>query len=178
MVENANSPSPVGNTLLKPVSWLITGPPGGQVGGAAVAEPAGAQAHVLVLRDRELAARAGDVVAVGVGVGREVERVPHLPAVALEHLLVLRLVARQRQLERLGRALRQVDELQELVVLAPAVALAVEDHVAPRLAPVADRRELLAGRPAVRCQKSMTTGWRVGCSGKRSWNGRPQSGLP
>ena len=27
MVENANSPSPVGSTLLKPVSWVITGRP-------------------------------------------------------------------------------------------------------------------------------------------------------
>ena len=124
--------------------------PGGQVGGAAVAEPAGAQAHVLVLRHRVLAARARDVVTVVIRVDREVERMTDLPSVALEQLLVSRFIARQRQLERLGRSLRQVDELHELVVLAPAVALAVEDHVAPRLAPVADRGQLLAGaRPSL-----------------------------
>ena len=153
-------------------------PAGGQVGGAAVAEPAGAQAHVLVLGDGELAARVRDVVAVGVGVGGEVERVPHLPALSLEHLLVLGLVARERQLERLGGALRQVDELHELVVLAPAVALAVEHR--RRATAGASCRSSSAARRAsrARCQKSMITGWRVGWNGKRSWVGRPQSGLP
>ena len=76
----------------------------------------------------------------------------HAPAVLLQHLLVLGLVARQRQLERLRGALREVEELQELVVLAPAVALAVELDLAPRLAPVADRGEALgrAGAGAAR----------------------------
>ena len=47
-------------------------PAGRQVGGAAVAEPARAQAHVLVLGDGELAAGARDVVPVVVQVDREV----------------------------------------------------------------------------------------------------------
>jgi hypothetical protein len=79
-------------------------PPGGEVRDAAIAEPAGAQAHVLVLGDRELAAGVRDVVAVCVGVGGEVERVADTPALRLEHLLVLGLVARERQLERLRSA--------------------------------------------------------------------------
>ena len=68
---------------------------GGEVRGAAVAEPARPQPHVLILRDRELAARAADVLAVGVEVGREIERGSHAPAAALEQLAVLRRVARR-----------------------------------------------------------------------------------
>ena len=99
---------------------------GGEVRRAAVAEPAGPQPHVLVLRDRELAARASDVVAVGIEVGGEVERVAHAPPAALEQLAILRRVARERQLEVAARERREGQELAELLVLAPAVALAVE----------------------------------------------------
>ena len=87
-VAKAKSASPVGSTSPKPVSCVTTGRPGGEVGGAAVAEPAGAQADVLVLGDGELAARRPDVVAVGVEVGREVERGADAPAARLEQLAV------------------------------------------------------------------------------------------
>src|SRR4051812_34792198 len=63
-------------------------------------------------------------------------RLPH-PPVAL-------LVTAQGQLEGLAGPPRQVEELQELVVLAPVVDLAVEDHLPPRLLPVADGGERLA----------------------------------
>src|SRR5262249_57048219 len=45
--------------------------PGGQVAGAAVAEPAGTRADVLVAGNGELAARAPDVVTVLVDVARD-----------------------------------------------------------------------------------------------------------
>ena len=61
-------------------------PAGGEVGGTAVAEPAAAQADILVLRNGEFGPRAPDVVAVGVDVGGEVERRSDTPAAALEQL--------------------------------------------------------------------------------------------
>src|SRR2546430_1749761 len=66
------------------------------------------------------------------------------PAVLLQHLAILLLVARERQLEGLVGVGGKVDELHELEVLAPRVALAFERHLAPRLVPVADRREIPA----------------------------------
>ena len=100
------SPSPVGRTLPKPVSWVIDRPPGREVGGAAIAEPAGAQPDVLVLGDRELAARAADVGAVGVQVDGEVEGVGRSASRGLQQRSVLVAVAAQRQLEALPVARR------------------------------------------------------------------------
>ena len=65
-------------------------PAGGQVGGAAVAEPAAAQPDVLVLGHGELAAGPGDVVAVGVEVARDLEPVADLPAVLRQQVAVVR----------------------------------------------------------------------------------------
>src|SRR5262249_48890281 len=55
-------------------------------------------------------------------------------------------VAAQRDLERRARSRRQVQELLPLLVLAPAVALAVELDRPPALAPVGDRREAIDRR--------------------------------
>ena len=83
----------------KPVSWVIDRPTRGEVRRAAVAEPARPEPHVLILGDRELAARRSDVAAVGVEVRREVERTAHSPAARFQQLPVGVAVARQRKLE-------------------------------------------------------------------------------
>src|SRR5262249_11196039 len=49
-------------------------------------------------------------------------------------------VAREGQLEATPRQRREREELPELLLLAPAVPLAVQAHVPPWLAPVADGR--------------------------------------
>src|SRR6185312_13764760 len=114
--------------------------PRGEIGGTAVAEPAGAQAHVLVLGHGELPPGGADVVAVAVDAARDLEAVADQPAVALQQLAVGRLAAAQRQLEALAAPRRQVEVPEKLVVLAPGVALTLVGDVAPLLAPVADRR--------------------------------------
>src|SRR5262245_52778901 len=59
-------------------------PPGREIRGAAIAEPAGAEADVLILGDGELTARAADVVAVSIDIGGQRFRVDDVPAVRLE----------------------------------------------------------------------------------------------
>ena len=114
-----------------------------EVAGAAVAEPAAAQPHVLVLGDRELAARLADVLPIGVEVLVECRGVTDAPSVRREHLAVLIERVHEGELERLVAVARQVDELLELEVLAPVVGLAAEGDRAVRLTPVGDRRERL-----------------------------------
>src|SRR4029453_10058060 len=110
-------------------------PAGREVARAPVAEPAASQPHVLVLGHRELAARAGDVRAIRLKVVGQRHRVDEPPAVSCQqgHRLRVLLVTRdpaalavagvtpdrQGQLERLRRPTRQVDHLEELVMLAP-----------------------------------------------------------
>src|SRR5438309_4555469 len=54
------------------------------------------------------------------------------------------------QFERLRRALRQVDELEELPILAPVIKLSAICDLASFLPPIANRRELrLRGRAAL-----------------------------
>ena len=122
------------------------GPAGGEVGGASVAEPAGREPDVLLLGHRELRVGGSDVVAVGVDV--QIERRAHAPAALLEPLLVGRPVAAQRQLECRAGAVREIQELLPLDVLAPSVGLSLVADVAPRLPPVADGREARIGRLA------------------------------
>ena len=71
----------------------------GEIGGAAVAEPAGTQPDVLILGDCELGSRVANVIAVPVEVRREVKRVPNPPAATLEQFAVLVRVARECELE-------------------------------------------------------------------------------
>jgi hypothetical protein len=113
---------------------------GGQVGGAAVAEPAAAQPDVLVLGDGELPSRSGDVSAVGVEIGGDPQGIANAPAMLGEQQAVLVGAAGQGELEGLRRAFGQVEDLQELEMLAPLIGLARELD-APLLAPVGDRRE-------------------------------------
>ena len=128
---NANRPSPVGSAAPNPVSWTITGRPGRQVGGAALAEPAAAEVDVLLLGGRDLARRADDVVAVvsrGPARARSPGRTRQPCSASSSRSSVV--VARQRELDRAPRAQRQVEDLHELLVLAPAVDPALEVDVA------------------------------------------------
>ena len=116
--------------------------PGSQVGDGAVAEPAAAQDDVLFLGHGEFAAGARDVVAVGVQIAGDFHAGADPPAVAFEQLLVCGVVAGKGQFKGLRwDFLRQVDELQKLVVFAPAQHLSVQLHFAPGLPPVADGGE-------------------------------------
>src|SRR5262245_24261921 len=132
-------------------------PTGREVARAPIAEPAAPQSHVLVLGHRELAARARDVRAIRLHVVGQRHRVDEPPAVSSQqgHRLRVLLVTRdpaalavagvapdcQGQLERLRRPTRQVDHLEELVMLAPRVGLALPLHVLARLPPARHRRE-------------------------------------
>src|SRR6185295_16393098 len=118
---------------------------GGEVLHTAFAEPAAAQAHVLFLGDGAFAARPRQVAAVGVEVGGDLDGGPHLPAVLLEQLPVRVAVAAQGQLEPPAGAGGEVEDFQELRVLAPGVDLALVTYLAVELAPVADGREEVAG---------------------------------
>src|SRR6266540_5753290 len=120
-------------------------PAAGQIRGAAIAEPAAAQADVLVLRHGELAPRLADIGTIGVDVRREAQGIPHQPSVVLEQPAVLVFIAAQRQLEALAGSDRQIDELHELVVLAPVIDLSAIHDLAPWLPPVADRRKGVGG---------------------------------
>src|SRR5205807_2450059 len=105
------------------------------------AEPAAAWPRVLILRNRELTAGVTDIAAVVTNIARDARRIADLPSFALEQHAVFFLVGRQRQLEPLRRPLRQIDDLEELVMLAPFVHIgpvfartAVELHTPPALA--------------------------------------------
>src|SRR5581483_9925481 len=58
----------------------------------------------------------------------------------------------RRELERNGDSLRQVEEAEELAVLAPVVLLAAEEDLSAALPPVADSRVLRSARAAVEPQ--------------------------
>src|SRR5688500_12925093 len=60
------------------------GAAGGEIAGAAVAEPTGIEPDVLVLGDGELAFRAADVIAVETVLSAEIVRSAEAPAVAEE----------------------------------------------------------------------------------------------
>ena len=84
-MRKACSPGPSGSTSPNAGVLLDRGPAGGEVAGGAVAEPAAAQPDVHVLGDRELAARAAQVVAVAERIGRDGARVGDRPAVRAQH---------------------------------------------------------------------------------------------
>src|SRR4051812_40559148 len=77
-----------------------------------IAEPAGSIRDVGVLGDAELRLRAVDEVAVVAGRPRDVHGIDGVPAVLPQELLR----AVDRELERLRRARRQIDELDELLI--------------------------------------------------------------
>src|SRR5207253_7060279 len=114
-----------------------------QIGRASIAEPSGSEPYVLILGNRELASRSADVVPIGAGVAREGKGVSHVPAVLFEQRAVLRGCPRKSQFEGLPGPRRELEKLQEFLVLAPAVGLAAEPDVTPLLPPVTDRRVAL-----------------------------------
>src|SRR5581483_5328544 len=94
----------------------------------------------------ELPARAAEVLLVGAeDVERHRERRHEAPTVPLEAGAVARIVREHRELERLLRPARQVDELLPLVVLAPPIDVALELDVLALLTVVAYRREVRQG---------------------------------
>src|SRR5262249_60527247 len=106
-----------------------------------VADPAAPEPDVLVLGHRPLRARAAEELLVPPRVLRQAQRAAELPAVLEQTLAVGLVVDVEAELEGLARPPpRQVEELQELVVLAPVVDVAVVDDVLSLLAPVPDRR--------------------------------------
>src|SRR5262245_51213027 len=137
------------------------GPAGRQVLRAALAEPAAAEAHVLVFGDGELAARPLDVPPVIVEIARDSACRPNLPAVVFQQALVFVAAACQGQLERLARAAWQIEEFQEFVMFAPAVDLAPVFEVS-RLFPVTDCRKCLARCLTIRLPEVEEDGRRRG----------------
>src|SRR5207247_2517503 len=94
-----------------------------QVAGAAAAEPTAVCRHIGLFRDRPLAARAGDVVAVAIHRRRTLDSLDYAPAFAGD--LVARRRTGERDLERRRHVPRQRHETTELYVL-PAIDLAAE----------------------------------------------------
>ena len=121
---------------------------GRQVAFGTIAEPPGPRRHVRVLRDAEFRLRVVDELAVFVRRTRDMHRIHRVPPVLAQHLL--RPV--DRELEALGCARRQVEVLQELLVLVAsdvgeAFDLPGHDAGEPlarrfRRAPVVDRDRL------------------------------------
>src|SRR5258708_3038418 len=88
---------------------------GGKIAGAALAEPAAAEADILVLGHGKLAARGAYVIAIGPGIGAELVRVGDAPAMALQHPFHV-FIRSHRQLDRLRDTPRQIDEFEKLVM--------------------------------------------------------------
>src|SRR5205823_5987743 len=109
----------------------------------AVAEPTSSESHVLIFGDREFTARLADVLPIRIGIARQPRRRDDAPPSTLEHLLINLIVSAEGELEGLRGAPRQVDEFQELKMLAPVVDLSEEFHLAILLLPVANCREAL-----------------------------------
>src|SRR5262249_33575921 len=97
----------------------------GEIRGAAGAEPAAAEAHVGVLRDRALAPRREDVVLVGPHGGGDLARLDDAPARGGD--LLARGASREGHLERLRRPAGKTEEAEELDVLA-TIHAAAEDR--------------------------------------------------
>ena len=177
---NASSPSPVGRNRLKPVSCATHRPAGGQVAGAAIAEPAAARQHVAALGDAELGPRAGDERAVGVR-GRRRRRRGRASCQPLRSSASRSGVspgwmssAEQEAARRCARRGR-MQLAHRVRLLAVVHALVLDRAVA---APVADRREALApGRVARAASARARPAARSGSSrARRSARGTP--GVP
>ena len=100
------------------------GPAGGEVATAAIAEPAGIEADVLILGHREFAFRAPDVIPVEPIVRAQVRRRTEAPAVAFEFFARSRVLDVGRELERLPGSLRRGDKADELTRFAPKIFFA------------------------------------------------------
>src|SRR5215475_5335200 len=116
---------------------------GGQVTGAAVAEPAGTGTNVLVARDGELSARALDIAPVAIDVFRYLHRMRLAPAVLAEQSLYF-LVHPGGQLEWRFTAARQVEEFFKLAILRPVIGVVAIGNVLALVMPGGDGRVRLA----------------------------------
>src|SRR5207247_9238117 len=91
--------------------------------GAPVAEPSAARSDVLILGDREFAARPQNVSPIGDDVLRQGHGIDGPPAVAANELDRF-VISRDREFERLGCPTGRVAELENRRVLAPDIRLA------------------------------------------------------
>ena len=75
-------------------------------------------------------------------------RVYEMPALGLEQTVLVGAQPGEahRELDRLTYPPREVEELQELVMFAPAIDLSPILHIAPQLFPIAHSGELTPGR--------------------------------
>src|SRR5262249_33427594 len=122
----------------------------GQVAGGAIAEPPAPQPDVQLLRDRELAARGPDVVAIPPRIAGDGARIRDAPAVrAEERRIAGNVLDVHRHLELGARAGRQVEAAEPLGALAPLERLAGEREVALRFVPAPDGRVDAARGPGV-----------------------------
>ena len=119
------------------------GSPRSEVRCTSVAEPARAKSDILILRNGEFGVRAAHVVAVNVDVLRQWERVTDAPSIPFEHEAVIRVIASECEFELRTTARRQLKDLLEFFVFAPAVLLSVQVNLAPLLPPVANRRVMI-----------------------------------
>src|SRR5262249_41110334 len=124
-------------------------PAAGQVGRAPVAEPACAQANVLILRDGEFGFRLQNVASISVQIVGEAESIANVPAVAQQERPILAITTAQRQFYGLVGAPWEVEKLQELEVFAPVILFAVVLDNTVELFPVTDGRERVDSRNGV-----------------------------
>src|SRR5258708_2174565 len=125
---------------------------GSEIACASLAEPATTETHVLVLGDRKFHPRTPDIVPIVPGIRRKGMRIHEPPPVRLQHApdRWLQVTQAYSKFERLLDAPGQVNELQELVVLAPIIGLTLILDVASVLLPVAD-----GGDPAFRTRTAL-----------------------
>src|SRR5581483_99892 len=90
-----------------------------QVTTAAIAKPTGVKSHVLIFRDRELAFRFADVIAIEPVIDAHLMRRSETPAVALELRMQLSIFYVRRELECFARAFGRLDKANELARFAP-----------------------------------------------------------
>src|SRR5581483_6095593 len=117
-----------------------------EVADAPVAEPAAPGADVDVLRDRELAPRSANEVAIAVDVAGDRARIDELPPGAGDagpDGVVERV---HRQAEALRYPAREVEEAEEVRMLRPLIRRPAEGDVLPLVLPRRDRREMRPGR--------------------------------
>src|ERR1700730_12769763 len=126
-------------------------PAGGEVTNAAVAEPAGVQAHVLILGDRELGFRAADVITVKPVIDTQLKRRLKTPTVTLKFCAGLLIFDIGGELKLFSRFFWGRNKANEFTRFAPKIFLtAPGDVFKPAGGPVRDRGEdRSAGRGSI-----------------------------
>ena len=125
---------------------------GGKIAGAAVAEPAGREPHIVILGDRELALGMADEVAVGPGIARNVDRVDEVPGRCRRHPFASAGASCQRPspARSARRCVPAARRTHPLDALRQLYTLSSEMRVAALLVPAANRR---VRRPGLRRQR-------------------------